>query len=280
MDLDIEEVGTVTVERIATGLGFTEGPIWAMQDFLLFNDTAFGRQYKVSAGQSVGDPVAVTNGASGLAYDRDENLYTAETAARRVVRTNKNGESETVVEVFEGKRFNAPNDLVVREDENIYFTDPAFGSQLDTMELDFQGVFRVNDDGEIEAIARWQTRPNGIALSPDDRTLYVSNADEQSIYAFDLDRDGAASNARVIVRDIEGVPGGLAVDEEGNLYVAADQVAIYSPEGEWIRSIGLEEKPSNLAFGDPDFATLYVTARSSVYRIRLGVRGAIPYFRH
>lgn len=178
---------------------------------------------------------------------------------------------------FEGKRLNAPNDVVVRRDGNVYFTDPAFGNQEDTRELDFDGVFRVKTGGQIEAIAKWKTRPNGLTLSPNGRTLYVSDSDEQSIRAFDLDRAGGASNERVVVSKIPGVPAGLRTDEMGNIYVAAKDVLVYSPQGQLVHTIRLGETPSNLAFGDPDFSTLYVTARTSVYRIRMGVKGAVPY---
>jgi gluconolactonase len=167
---------------------------------------------------------------------------------------------------------------VVRKDGNVYFTDPAFGNQQDSHELDFHGVFRVTPKGVVEAIARWDTRPNGIALSQDGRTLYVSNADTQTVHVFDLDRAGEASNGRVAIAKIAGVPAGVRVDDDGNIYVAAEQVFIYSPAGELLRTLRLPETPSNLAWGDPDFGTLYVTARTSVYRIRLGVKGAVPYF--
>jgi gluconolactonase len=116
-----------------------------------------------------------------------------------------------------------------------------------------------------------------LALSPNGRTLYVSDSDGQSIHAFDLDRAGVASNDRVVVSKIAGVPAGLRTDEMGNIYVAAKDVFIYSPQGELVRTISLSETPSNLAFGDPDFSTLYVTARTSVYRIKLGAKGAVPY---
>jgi len=165
----------------------------------------------------------------------------------------------------------------VRRDGNVYFTDPAFGNQEDTRELDFNGVFRVTTRGQIEAVAKWKTRPNGLALSPNGRTLYVSDSDGQSIHAFDLDRAGAASNDRIVVSKIPGTPAGLRTDEMGNIYVAAKDVLVYSPQGELVRTIQIAETPSNLAFGDPDFSTLYVTARTSVYRIRLGVKGAVPY---
>src|SRR4029077_8549160 len=203
-------------------------------------------------------------------------LYTCEFRERRITRTDKKGKVDVIAARFEGKRLNAPNDVVVRRDGNIYFTDPAFGNQEDTRELDFNGVFRVTARGQIEAVAKWKTRPNGLALSPNGRMLYVSDSDAQSIHAFDMDRPGVASNDRVVVSKIPGVPAGLRTDEMGNIYVAAKNVLVYSPQGELLHTINMGETPSILAFGDPDFSTLYVTARTSVYRVRVGVKGSVP----
>jgi gluconolactonase len=266
-----------TTQVVATGMRFADGPVWSLEDFLLFSDTVTDKQHKFTPGKGVSEIGSHTGGTAGNAYDDKGNLYTCEFRERRVTRTSKSGKAEVVAARFEGKRLNAPNDAVVRRDGNVYFTDPAFGNQEDSRELDFNGVFRVTTRGQIEAIARWKTRPNGLALSPNGRILYVSDSDAQSIHAFDLDRPGVASNDRVVVSKIPGVPAGLRTDEMGNIYVAAKNVLVYSPQGELLRTINMGETPSNLAFGDPDFSTLYVTARTSVYRIRLGVKGSVPY---
>jgi gluconolactonase len=256
---------------------FADGPVWSLEDFLLFSDTVTDTQHKLMPGKSVSEIGRRPGGTAGNAYDEKGNLYTCEFRERRVTRTAKNGKVDVIAARFEGKRLNAPNDVVVRRDGNVYFTDPAFGNQEDTRELDFNGVFRVTTRGQIEAIAKWKNRPNGLALSPNGRTLYVSDSDGQSVHAFDLDRAGAASNERVVVSKIPGVPAGLRTDETGNIYVAAKNVLVYSPQGELLHTINVGETPSNLAFGDPDFSTLYVTARTSVYRIKLGLKGAVPY---
>ena len=266
-----------TIEVVANGMRFTDGPVWSLEDFLLFSDTVTDKQHKFTPGKGVSEIGSRPGGTAGNAYDEKGSLYTCEFRERRITRTARNGKVDVIAARFEGKRFNAPNDVVVRRDGNVYFTDPAFGNQEDTRELDFNGVFHVSTRGQIEAVAKWKTRPNGLALSPNGRTLYVSDSDGQSIHAFDLDRAGAASNDRVVVSRIPGVPAGLRTDETGNIYVAARHVLVYSPQGELLRTIQLGETPSNLAFGDPDFSTLYVTARTSVYRIRLSVKGAVPY---
>jgi len=266
-----------TVQVVASGMRYADGPAWSLEDFLLFSDTVTDKQHKFTPGKGVAEIGSRPGGTAGNAYDEKGNLYTCEFRERRVTRTAKNGKVEVIAGRFEGKRFNAPNDVVVRRDGNVYFTDPDFGNQEDTRELDFYGVFHVTTRGQLEAVAKWKTRPNGVALSANGRTLYVSDSDGQSIHAFDLDRAGAASNERVVVSKIPGVPAGLRTDEMGNIYVAAKDVMIYSPQGDLVRTIRIGETPSNLAFGDPDFSTLFVTARTSVYRIRLGVKGAVPY---
>jgi len=129
----------------------------------------------------------------------------------------------------------------------------------------------------LELVAKPKTRPNGIALSPDGHTLYVTNSDEGNIRAYSVDRAGAATNERVVVTGIEGVPDGMRVDEKGNLYVAAKQLYVYSPDGRRLRTIEIPETPSNCAFGDEGLQSLFITARTSVYRVRLDVKGALPY---
>jgi gluconolactonase len=194
-----------------------------------------------------------------------------------VVRTDKNGKLEVLAEKFEGKRLNQPNDLVVRKDGHLWFTDPAFGSAEKTRELDFYGVYHITPKGELEVVARPKGRPNGIALSPDGKILYVDNSDERNIRAYDVDRSGKATNEREIASGLEGVPDGMKVDAKGNLYIAARQILVYSPAGRRLANFELPEVPANCAFGDDDMQSLYVTARTSLYRLRLPVKGAVQY---
>ena len=267
------EFDGIKVERAAEKLFFTEGPVWSHEGWLLFCDVPTNRIMKLVPGQSAEVYRENSNGADGNALDSQGRLYTCEAHARRVTRTDKKGKIDVLAERFEGKRLNAPNDIAVRHDNHVYFTDPAFGSQMDTRELSFFGVYHITPKGELEVIARPKGRPNGIALSPDGKILYVTNSDEKKVYAYDLDRSGVASNERVLISDIEGVPDGIRSDEKGNLYVAANAVLVYTPQGKFIRQIPLTEKPSNLAFGDPDMQSLYVTARTSLYRLRLPDKG-------
>jgi gluconolactonase len=189
---------------------------------------------------------------------------------------DKAGHVEVLAERWEGKRLNAPNDIAIRKDGNVWFTDPAFGAQSDSRELDFHGIFHITPKGVLELLAKWKTRPNGIALTANGRTLYVTNSDERNVRAWDIDKNGAATNERIAIANIKGVPDGIRLDEKNNLYVAGSNVTVYAPDGKILRQFEFVEKPSNMAFGDADLQSLFVTARSSVYRIRMNVKGAVP----
>ncbi|HEV8042688.1 MAG TPA: SMP-30/gluconolactonase/LRE family protein [Bryobacteraceae bacterium] len=265
------------VEKVATGYIFTEGPAWSREGHLIFSDIPGNQLLEFKPGEK---PVSFrdnSNGAIGNTFDVQGRLYSCESHARRVTRTDKKGKIEVLAERWQAKRLNAPNDIVVRKDGQIYFTDPAFGSQQDTRELDFYGVFHISHRGELEVVAKTKGRPNGIALSPNGRILYVTNSDQRNVSAYDLDHNGEASNERVLISNIAGIPDGIKVDESGKLYVAASRMEVYTPEGKPAGGFELPETPSNCAFGDSDFQGLYVTARRSVYRVRLNVKGSIQY---
>lgn len=279
--LPAQDFDHVQLQLIAKDLHFADGPVWSYEGFLLYSDVPVDRMHKWTPGTGDAESGSEPGGAYGRAFDTEGRLYTCEFRERRVTRTDKKGKVDVLAARFEGKRLNAPNDVVVRRDGHVYFTDPAFGSQEDSKELDFYGVFHVTPKGEIDAIARWKTRPNGIALAPNGRTLYVSDSDRRIVRAYDLDGKGAASNERTVIENIAGVPDGLRTDVEGNLYVAANGVLVYSPpaagHARLLGTVPVPEPASNLAFGDQDLETLYITARTAVFRVRLGVKGALPY---
>jgi gluconolactonase len=272
-----QDFSELRVEKVATGYIFTEGPAWSREGFLLFSDVPANRILRYDPGKGATVYRENTNGGNGNTFDAKDRLYTCESRTRRVIRADKKGKIEVLADKFQGKRLNAPNDIVVRRDGHIYFTDPAFGNQAESRELDFYGVYHIDLRGQLELIARPAGRPNGIALSPDGRILYVANSDERNLRAYSVDQHGKASEERVLVSGIDGVPDGIRVDEKGNIYVTAKGVAIYSPEGKLIHTIELAETPANCAFGDPDFRSLYVTARTSLYRIQLNVKGSVQY---
>jgi gluconolactonase len=265
------------IEHFVGGMRFAEGPVFTRDGLLIFSDIPTSRILQARPGEKLSVYREDAHGATGNTLDAQGRLYTCESQARRVTRTDKKGNVETLAERWEGKRLNSPNDIVVRHDGNVYFTDPAFGKSSESRELDFYGVFRITPKGVLEVLAKPKGRPNGIALSANGKTLFVANSDEKNVRAYDLDGKGLASNERVVISGISGVPDGLRADEKGNLYVACKGLAVYSPDFKLLRMFELSEKPSNCTFGDPDFETLYITARTSVYRIRLGVKGAIAY---
>ena len=265
------------IEKIGKGFQFTEGPAWSREGFLLFSDCNANKLYKFTGGVGTADYADIPGGPNGNTYDVQGRLYTCEFHSRRVTRTSKKGGVEVLASKFEGKRLNAPNDIIVRRDGHLYFTDPAFGDQQDNRELDFFGVFHMTPKGELEAIARWKTRPNGITLSANGKVLYVADSDARVVRAFDLDKSGAASKERVVIENIEGVPDGIRTDEKGNIYVAARHVFVYSEDAKPIGKIEFSDPPSNITFGDADLETLFITARTFVYRVRLGVKGALQY---
>ena len=273
-----QDFSHVTVEKVAAGFQFTEGPSWSREGYLLFSDVPAHHIMKLAPGDKTPSVYREDSGyANGNTFDAQGRLYSCESKTRRVTRTDKKGKVEVLADKWEGKRFNAPNDIVVRRDGNVYFTDPAFGDQADTRELDFFGVYRITPKDQLSLIARPKGRPNGITFSPNGRILYVANSDDHTVVAYDVDHAGEPSNERVVVSGVDGVPDGIRTDEKGDIYIAAKGIAIYTPEGKLLATIPMSETPANCAFGDSDFQTLYITARTSVYRVRLGVKGSVQY---
>lgn len=271
-----EDTGLV-IEHVASGFRFTEGPAWSREGFLLFSDIPNNQIMKYVPGQKPEVFRENANGANGNAFDAQGRFYTCESHTRRVVRMDKKGEIQVLADKWEGKRFNAPNDIAVRRDGHAFFTDPAFGAQADTRELDFFGIYHITAKGELRLVAKPAGRPNGVAFSPNGHVLYVTNSDEHNVRAYDVDHSGDLSNERVLVSGVNGVPDGIRADEKGNLYVAGNRIWVYDAQGKLTEDLDLAETPSNCAFGDSDLRTLYITARTGLYRARRGVKGALQY---
>jgi gluconolactonase len=282
-------------ERLAEGFLFTEGPVWIADGYLLFSDPNANTIYRWSGrdGLSVfrtksgytgtdigeyGQP-----GSNGLALDREGRLTINEHGNRRVTRLERTGAVTVLADQFDGKRLNSPNDLVYKSDGSVYFTDPPFGlPQFGNdlrKELSFSGVFRVAD-GEVRLLNSELNGPNGLAFSPDEKYLYVGNWDEKQkvVMRYEVDADGSLSNGRVFV-DLTKASGedaidGVKVDRAGNVYVSGPGgLWIFSPAGTHLGTLVTPEHPHNFAWGD-DGRSLYLTARSTLYRIRLNVGGA------
>lgn len=266
-----------TVEKVAGDLGFTEGPLWMPEGYLLFTDIPRNRIMRWHPTEGLSIFREPSQQANGLLRDRSGRLVAAEHAARRVSRTMPDGAIVTLVDKHEGKRLNSPNDLAEARDGSLYFTDPPYGlpQQKEGKELEINGVYRLAPDGALTLIASDFERPNGIGLSPDGKTLYVADTARQHVRAFDVQADGRLANGRVFGETkpwpgAQGGPDGLKVDARGHVFVTgAGGVWVFDAAGKPLGVIETPETPANCAFGDADGKTLYITARTSVYRIRL-----------
>ncbi len=271
----------VSVEQIATGFEFTEGPVWC-GDYLLFSDIRRNRIIRLSM-RSHGPEVTTfrspSGNSNGLTLDKSGRLIACEHSTRRVTRTEVDGTVSVLAERYEGRRLNSPNDVVVRSDGNIYFTDPPYGLKDLSVwkELSFNGVYRLAPDGELVLLVDDFDRPNGLAFSPDESVLYIDDTSRSHIRAFDVSMDGNLSNGHVFIdmqSPEEGGPDGMKVDQKGNIYsTGPGGLWVIDPSGKRLGRITLPELPANLAWGDEDWRTLYITARSSIYRLRLAVPG-------
>jgi gluconolactonase len=288
------------VERVASGFLFTEGPVWHPDGYLLFSDPNANQIYRWTpdggvsvfraksgyAGVDIGE--YAQPGSNGLTLDPGGRLTIDEHGRRRVVRVERNGVVTVLADGFEGRRLNSPNDLVYKSDGSLYFTDPPFGlpKVFDDArkELPYSGVYRVAN-GRVQLLTRDLTGPNGLAFSPDERFLYVDNWDtaRKVIMRYPVDADGTLGAGAVFVDVTTSEPGeqawdGLKVDRAGNVYAAGPGgVWILAPDGTHLGTIAAPETPANFAWGDADGRTLYMTARTSVYRIRLNVPGVRPW---
>jgi gluconolactonase len=288
------------LERVAGGFDFTEGPVWSPEGALLFSspntnviyrlDPAVGKVtvFRSKSGYTgvdigrFGQP-----GSNGLTFSPDGLLTMCQHGNRRLVRVNPHGDITVLADSYEGKRLNSPNDLVYRSDGALFFTDPPFGlpEMFDdpARELEFSGVFAARE-GEVRLVTDELEGPNGIALSPDERYLYVGNwdPDRKVVMRYAADADGRFGGAGEVLYDMTDAPGedaidGIKVDVAGNLYVCGPGgIWVLSGAGERLGLLELPENPHNLAWGEADGRTLYVTALTSVYRIRLGIPGIRP----
>ena len=281
------------IERIAGGFAFTEGPIWR-GDHLLFSDIPNNRIVRWDEGPE-GPSVSTfrfpSGRSNGLTLDKQGRLIACEHQGRRVSITQADGSVESLAETYDGKRLNSPNDVAVRSDGIVYFTDPPYGllvSDANPVEADipselgFNGLYRVLSDGTVELLADDFVRPNGLAFTPDEQILYVDDTHARHIRAFDVAEDGSLSNDRVFftylgVADENG-PDGMKIDVEGNLWVTGPgSTWVVSDQGDALGRIRPPEHPANVGFGGADWKTLFLTAATSVYRLRVNVAGiAVP----
>ncbi|MFC2016917.1 SMP-30/gluconolactonase/LRE family protein, partial [Chloroflexota bacterium] len=271
----------VTLQQVATGFTFTEGPVWC-RDYLLFCDVPRDRIVRWcprGEGPEVTTFRSPSGYPTGMTLDRSGRLIVCETTTQRVTRTEIDGSLSVLAERHQGRRLHSPNDVVTRSDGSVYFTDPPWGlaNFAAWKELPFNGVYRFAPDGEVVLLVDDFEWPNGLAFSPDETVLYVDDSKRNHIRAFDVNPDGSLSNGRIFIdmqSPEEGSPDGMKVDQRGNIYCTGPGgIWIIEPTGKCLGRIVLPEWPANLAWGDSDWRTLYITAHSSVYRLRLAEPG-------
>jgi gluconolactonase len=289
-----------TIERLASGFSFVEGPVWVPAErALLFSDPNDNRIYRWSEDHGVsifrtksgytGVDIGEYHqpGSNGLTLDAEGRLTIDEHGNRRVTRLEKNGDLTVLADRYRGKRLNSPNDLVYRSDGALYFTDPFFGLPMfekdRRAELTHAGIYRLGPNGQLTLLSTELKGPNGLAFSPDERALYVSNWDEHKkiVMRWDVAADGTLANGRVFA-DMTSAPGeealdGLKVDRDGNVFVSGPGgLWVYGADGRHLGTVKLPELAANMAWGDDDGRTLYLTARTSLYRLRLATPGIRP----
>ena len=289
-----EVLETTEAERVATGFTFTEGPLWHPDDYWYFVDLRPNRLHRIKLGQKA-ELVRMTEGGNGTTFDLQGRLIVCEGDARRVTRTDASGKVETLADNYQGGRFNRPNDVVCHSNGSIYFTDPDKRRPYHEREIpgragdnnlwDGAGVYRVATDGSISRLANCEY-PNGLALSPDERTMYVANT-RSSKYIHSIKLDAAGNmTGRGIFADLNegtepGIPDGLKVDSSGRVYCTGPGgIWVMAPDGKRVGIIRFPEQSVNFAFGGPDMRTLFCCAHTSVYTLRVKVPGnPHPWYR-
>jgi len=300
----------VVVEKGGDGCGFLEGPVWVHakgQGYLLFSDIPANviRKWDPKARFSVfleksgftgtdasdlggqsnnGKEVVTLIGSNGITIDRQGRIVYCQHGDRQVVRLEKDGKRTVLASRYEGNRLNSPNDLVYKSDGTLYFTDPPAGLRKGVddpkKELPFNGVYQLTK-GKLSIVSRDFVRPNGIALSPDQNYLYVNDTLRKIIMRYDVQPDDSATNGKIITDmnsdTAPGAPDGMKTDQKGNIYCTGPGgFWIMSPEGKHLATVKTKELPANLGWGDADGKTLYLTARTGLYRIRLNIPGVRP----
>lgn len=282
------------LEKLAEGLIWSEGPVWLREPgCLLFSDVPRNvvlrwqesvglGEYLKPSGYSGRSERGGESGSNGLALDPQGRLVLCQHGDRRVARVEKDGSWTALADRFQGKRFNSPNDLVFRSNGDLYFTDPPYGLAKDAVrELDFCGVYRLSAEGQLSLLTDELTRPNGIAFSPDEKTLYVAQSDrERAIWmAYDVAPSGSIRNGRVfsdvtpLVKKLKGLPDGMKVDRAGNLFATGPGgVNVFTPDGKLLGRINPGVATANCCFGG-DGSILYMTAHNMLCRIRTTTKG-------
>ena len=270
------------LETIAGGFRFTEGPVWDPSGFLYVSDEKGNKIYRVYPGGrkeaviAIGDP-------DGNTFDRQHRLIDCSSVLRALVEITPAGKYNILANSYAGKKLNTPNDVTVGPDGALYFTDPNMDlARGEKQELPFQGVYRLDKNGELMLLVKDLSEPNGLAFSPDGKHVYVDDSEQKNIHVYEVTSHGMLAKGRIFGAEPgepdEGVPDGMKVDMDGNLYVTGPKgIWVWNANGQHIGTITLPEQPANLAWGNNDHGALYITATTSVYRLRTKTAGYVPY---
>ncbi|MFI3290989.1 MAG: SMP-30/gluconolactonase/LRE family protein [Opitutales bacterium] len=255
-------------EQIATGFKFVEGPLYLKsENALIFSDIPASKIYKVDQANNKEVYIDNSQNSNGIAIDKDGKLYACH--KRSLSHIDKDKKINTIATEFDGKKLNAPNDLTIKSNGDIYFTDPNYGLKGDAQELKFQGIFRISkDSGELTLLNKDLVKPNGITFSPDEKILYVADHGADKIYSFKLKEDGTLESPVLFKANVKK-PDGMKVDQKGNLFCATRTgVVVFDASGKELGNIKVSAFPSNCAFSS-DYKTLYITAQKSIYKFNI-----------
>ena len=275
----------VKLETVATGFGFTEGPMWDPAGFLYVSDETINKIFRVYPNGKKEEVIALGD-PDGNTFDRRHRLIDCASVLRAIIEVTPDGKYKVLADRYEGKKFNSPNDVIVGPDGALYFTDPTLDLVAgEKQEIAFQGVYRLDDSGKARLLTRDLTQPNGLAFSPDGKKFYVDDDEQRNIRVYDVAPDGTLTNGRIFGDEPgeknDGVPDGIKVDKNGNLFVTGPKgIWVWDAKGNHIGTIILPEQPANLTWGDKDYRTLYITATTSVYRLQTKTQGYVPYLEH
>jgi gluconolactonase len=270
------------LSTVASGFGFTEGPVWDPAGFVIVSDEVNDKIFHVSMDGRKEELVSLSD-PDGNTYDRQQRLIDCASVLRAIIRIDRQGKYEVLADRFEDKRFNSPNDVVMGPDGAIYFTDPTLDlPKGQEQELPFQGVYRLDPSGKVSLLTKQLSQPNGLAFSPDGKRFYVDDSEARNIRVFDFTSEHTLANGRIFAEEPggkgDGVPDGMKMDQTGNIYVTGPKgIWVWNPDGRHLGTIVLPEQPANLAWGDQEYSTLYITATTSLYRLRTKSHGFVPY---
>jgi gluconolactonase len=275
----------VKLETVATGFGFTEGPMWDAAGFLYVSDETINKIFRVYPNGKKEEVIALGD-PDGNTFDRRHRLIDCASVLRAIIEIAPDGKYKVLADRYDGKRLNSPNDVIVGPDGAIYFTDPTLDLVAgEKQEIPFQGVYRLDENGKVQLLTRDLTQPNGLAFSPDGKKFYVDDSEQRNIRVYDVAANGTLTNGRIFGQEPgaknEGVPDGIKVDKVGNLFVTGPKgIWVWDPKGNHLGTIAMPEQPANLAWGDKDYRTLYITATTSVYRLETKTQGFVPYLEY